>query len=123
MNSDAMTIVNQFYEVSLKQKDAEGIRPFLTDDFRFVGPLDQRTGADGFVELNKGFLPFMMDTRMQQQFVTGDHVCSIYEIDVRTPAGETLTLEMADWVLVQNGRMVEQHIYYDPRPFVAAFGM
>lgn len=123
MGSSAVAVVNQFYEVSLKQKDAEGIRPFLTDDFRFVGPVDQRIGADEFVELNKGFLPFMMDTRMQQQFAAGDQVCSIYEVDVRTPAGETLTLEMADWVLVQNGRMAEQRIFYDPRPFVAAFGM
>lgn len=123
MSSEPMAVVNQFYEVSWRQKDAEGIRPLITADFRFVGPVDQRTGADEFVELNKGFLPFMMDTRMQQQFAAGDHICSIYEIDVRTPAGETLTLEMADWVLVQNGRLAEQHIYYDPRPFVAAFGM
>ena len=123
MSSSPIAVVNEFYEVSLKQKDAEGIRPYLTDDFRFVGPLDQRTGADNFVELNKGFLPLMVDTRMQQQFAAGDHVCSIYELDVRTPAGETLTMEMADWVLVQNGRMAEQRIYYDPRPFVAAFDM
>ncbi|MBK8900673.1 MAG: hypothetical protein IPM53_05810 [Anaerolineaceae bacterium] len=52
MSSSAIAVVNQFYEVSLKQKDAEGIRPLLVDDFRFVGPRDQRSGADEFVELN-----------------------------------------------------------------------
>ena len=64
----------------------------------------------------------MVNTRMRQQFAAGDQVCSIYELDVQTPAGDTLTLEMADWILVQDGLMIEQRIYYDPRPFVAAFG-
>lgn len=88
-----------------------------------MGLVDQGTGADDFVELNKGFLPFMIDTRMQQQFAAGEHVCTIYETDARSPDGETLTIEMADWVLVQNGLLVEQCIYYDLRQFVTAFGM
>lgn len=119
----ALQIVNQFYDVSLKRKDAEGIRPFLADDFTFVGPLAQTSGAEAFIDLNKGFLPAHVETRILQQFEVGDEVCSIYELDLRKPDGDIFTTMMADWVTVRNDRMAEQRIYYDPREFVEAFGM
>ena len=118
-----LQVVNQFYDVSLKQKDAEGIRPLLADDFAFVGPLAKTSGAEAFIELNRGFLPVHVETRFVQQFEQGDEVCSIYELDLRKPSGEIFTTLMADWVTVRNGRMAEQRIYYDPREFEKAFAM
>lgn len=114
---NVLEIVNQFYEVSLNQKDADGIRPFLSEDFVFIGPMAETTGADQFIELNRQFLPAHVATHMQQQFVRNDEVCSVYELELRGPKGDLFTAPMADWVKIKDGKMVEQRIYYDPREF------
>ena len=121
--SNALQVVNKFYDVSLKQKDADGVRPLLTDDFIFSGPLAKTSKAEEFVALNREFLPAMVETRMLQQFEAGNQVCSIYELDLRKPDGDIFTTMMADWVTVRDGRLAEQRIYYDPREFEKAYGM
>lgn len=113
----ALDVVNGFYEVSLQQKDADGVRSFLTDDFEFVGPMAHVKGADAFVELNRQFLPAMRASRMVRQFEQGDEVCSIYELDLVGPSGAQFTADMADWIRVTGGRMAEQRLYYDAREF------
>jgi len=118
--SAALDLVNRYYAVC-DQKDAQGLRPFLDDAFVFTGPMTRTEGADAYVELNAAFLPAQVETRMQQQFELGDEVCSIYEMELQTPSGDTLTAPMADWVTVRGGRMVEQRIYYDARAFEKAF--
>jgi hypothetical protein len=118
---NALTLVNEFYEVTNKSKDADRIRPFIADNFSFVGPLAQTFGAEEFIALNKGFLPVHVETRILEQFENGSEVCSIYELDLRKPNGDIFTTKMADWVTVRHGRMAEQRIYYDPREFELAF--
>jgi len=44
-------------------------------------------------------------------------------MDLRTPDGGSLTVEMADWVTVTDGKISSQRIYYDPHEFAEAFGM
>jgi ketosteroid isomerase-like protein len=73
--------------------------------------------------LNERLLPFHLQTRLLRQFEAGEDVCSIYEMDLPTPAGDTLTVEMADWIQVKDGRIRHQRIYYDPREFADALGM
>ena len=119
----ALQLVNQFYDISLKQKDADGLRSLIAEDFAFVGPLAKTTSAEDFVALNKQFLPAHVETRFLYQFEAGDQVCSIYELDLRKPNGGLFTTTMADWVTVRNGRLAEQRIYYDPREFEKAYGM
>ncbi|MEA2639844.1 MAG: hypothetical protein QOF51_1238, partial [Chloroflexota bacterium] len=75
------------------------------------------------VELLGQFLPAHVETRMQKQFVDGDEVCSIYDLVVASPSGETITIPMADWIRVENGLLANQTIYYDPRDFAKVFGM
>jgi ketosteroid isomerase-like protein len=83
----------------------------------------QIRGAEEYLALNERLLPAHLETRMLRQFAEGNQVCSIYELVMRTPAGGTLTIPMADWIQVLGGRVVEQRIYYDPRQFATAFGM
>lgn len=116
----ALALVNQFYEVSLNQKDAEGLGRFLAEDFPFMGPMTRTKGKDAYVQLNAGFLPRRVSWRMLQ-FERDDEVCSIYEIELQTPTGGRIINPMADWVRVQGGKMVEQRIYYDAREFEKAF--
>jgi ketosteroid isomerase-like protein len=60
---------------------------------------------------------------MLRQFENGNDVCSIYEMDIATPSGGMMTIELTDWIQVADGRVAKQKIYYDPREFAKAFGM
>jgi ketosteroid isomerase-like protein len=102
---------------------AHDVAPLVSDDATFVGPLMQATGVAEYVAMNAQLLGFHAGTRMLRQFESGDDVCSIYELDMKAPSGETLTLTMADWILVQDRKIASQHIYFDPRAFAQAFGM
>ena len=107
----ALETVNQF----MQTQDTS----LLNDDFNFIGPVDQTTGVADFMKLNESFFPLVSDMRMLQQFENGNDVCSIYELDINIPSGESLTLKVADWVKVENGKMVEERIYYDAREYAA----
>jgi hypothetical protein len=108
----ALEIVNKFSQTQDKS--------LLADNFKFIGPVDQTEGIEAFMELNASFFPMVADMRMLQQFENGDNVCSIYELDVNMPTNEMITLTVADWVVVENGKMKLERIYYDAREFAAA---
>jgi len=112
--AQALDIVNTF----MQSQDTA----LLADDFRFTGPVEQTTGIEAFMKLNEGFFPLVTGMRMLTQFEHGNDVCSIYEMDLKSPSGISLTLNVADWVVVKNGKMEEERIYYDAREFAAAFG-
>ena len=117
----ARDIVDRFYETT-DRHDADGIAPLLAEGMTFHGPLAVTEGPDAYVELNRQLLGFHAATRMREQFEDGDRVCSIYEMDLNTPAGDSITVEMADVITVTRGKISSQRIYYDPRSFEKAFG-
>lgn len=123
-----LDIVNRFFALT----DPHGreipsllgpIASLLTEDFRFTGPLMKTEGRDQYVGLLGQFLAAHVGYKFHRQFESGDDVCSIYDMTVRTPKGETLTVAMVDWLRVRDGRICEQKLYYDPRAFARAFGM
>ena len=119
----ALEIVNRYYDATNNKKDADAAGALMAEDFVFVGPLMKLEGKAANVELLRKFLPMHVETRMHKQFVDGDEVCSIYDLVVSNPAGGTITMPIADWIRVENGKVAEQTIYYDPREFSKAFGM
>ena len=66
----------------------------LAEDFRFIGPVDQTTGVDAFMQLNAGFFPLVTGMTMLKQFEQGNDVCSIYTMDLTVPSGTALTLQI-----------------------------
>lgn len=110
----ALDLVNRF----MQSQDPS----LLAEDFRFLGPVDQTTGVEAFMQLNAGFFPLMTEMSMLKQFEQGNDVCSIYEIDLKALSGTSLTLHIADWVMVNEGKLVEERIYYDAREYARVFG-
>ena len=110
----ALDLVNQF----MQSQDPS----LLAEDFRFLGPVDQTTGVEAFMQLNASFFPLVTGMRMLKQFEQGNDVCSLYEMDLKAPTGTSLTLHIVDWVVVNDRKMVEERIYYDAREYAAVFG-
>jgi predicted SnoaL-like aldol condensation-catalyzing enzyme len=119
-----LAIVNRFLTLtSSSGADLPKVVDLLTDDVCFSGPLMRITGRDAYVSLLQRFVPAHVCTRVLRQFEEGDEVCSINELTVRAPSGSTVTLAMAEWFRLREGRIFEHTIFYDPREFAAAFGM
>ena len=117
-----LEVVKKFYDIT-ENKKGEGLETILTEDMVFVGPLMKSSGAKEYIKSTIQFIQMHRATRMQKQFVNGDDVCSLYEMDIATPTGEIITMEIADWILVKDGKVAKQKIYYDPTEFAKAFGM
>lgn len=119
LEQSALDVVNRLYAAT----DAGEVAALVGPDMTFDGPLMHTRGAQEYVAMNEQLLPFHRGTTMLRQFENGDSVCSIYELALATPGGEELTLTMADWIEVADGRVASQRIYFDPREFARAFGM
>jgi ketosteroid isomerase-like protein len=119
----ALEVANSFYSAT-NERRIDALRDLVAEDISFVGPTMQASGAAEYVAMNEQLLGFHRETRVLQQFEQNGSVCSIYELDMSTPAGEdVLTITMADWIEVADGRITSQRIYFDPREFAAAFGL
>jgi len=118
----ASQIVNHFYDVC-NNKQGQGLQGLVANEISFEGPVMRLSGAEQYVAAVGPLCKFHKGMRMLKQFEDGEHVCSIYEMTLGTPAGGTLTLAFADWIRVVNGKVAEQKLYYDPREFAKAFGM
>jgi ketosteroid isomerase-like protein len=118
----ALETVNRFYDTT-ENKKGKGLETMLAKDMTFIGPLMKTSGAEEYINSTKQFLQMHKATRMLKQFENGNDVCSIYEMDIATPTGGMVTLELTDWIQVTDGKVVKQKIYYDPRDFAKAFGM
>lgn len=81
----------------------------------------QTSGKSSYAALLQQFLPAHVATKVLQQFVQGEDVCSIDELVLRSPSGGTVSLTMAEWFRLRDGRIAEHRVYYDPREFASAF--
>lgn len=120
--SSALDIVNRFYATT-DRHDADGIADLVIENMIFVGPLMSSDTREAYVEINRQLLSHHAATRMKRQFVLGDDVCSIYEMDIVAPDGSEFTADFADWISTNEGKITSQRIYYDPRRFAEAFAI
>ncbi|AFU59473.1 hypothetical protein Ngar_c25510 [Candidatus Nitrososphaera gargensis Ga9.2] len=67
----------------------------------FAGPLMKTSGAHDYIYSTEQLL----------------------QMDIATPDGGMITIEITDLIQVANGKAAKQKIYYDPREFAKAFGM
>lgn len=119
----ALELVNRFYDLTNKKNTTEGLDELLADSMTFSGPLLQTSSADKYIEMFSQFVKFHKGMHMLKQFEDGDDVCSIYQMDLTTPAGGSFSVMISDWIQVSGGKITEQKIYYDPREFAKAFGL
>jgi limonene-1,2-epoxide hydrolase len=115
--------VEQFLEATNERRDIAAASSAMSDEIRFFGPARRCKGIHQYVELLETFLPLHVGWKIHATFENGNQVCVIEEIVVRDPRGENLTLELAEWFTVVDGKIVEHRVYYDPREFITAFGM
>jgi ketosteroid isomerase-like protein len=118
---NALEAVNTYFAI-LANKTGEGLAELVTDDVTFEGPFFQATGATEFLQGMKKWIQVPKTYHIHKQFVAGNETCSIYSVDVVSPAGEKIKIEMADWIELRDGKVVGDRVYFDPRAWAQALG-
>lgn len=117
----SIDVVKRYYEAFDAHRD--GWQDLVAEEVKFDAPIQKARGKQEFVALTAQFLHFHKETRLLQRFEQGDSVCSILEFVMDSPAGQSLTCEVAEWARVDRGRIFEIKLLYDPRGFAKAFGL
>ena len=118
---NALDAVNTYFAI-LANKTGEGLVELVTDDVTFEGPFFQATGASEFLQGMKKWLQVPKTYHIQRQFVAENETCSIYSVEVVSPAGEKIRIEMADWIELRDGKVAKERVYFDPREWAQALG-
>ncbi len=119
----SLEIVEQFMQLTNEKHDIEGAVALMADDISFVGPAATCSNKQEYRELLKQFIPAHAGWKKHQAFEKGDEVVYIEDIYVNAPNGQRLTLELAEWFRVSNGKIQTHKVFYDPSEFKSAFGM
>ena len=121
MQTQALDVVERYYAAFDEHRT--GWQDLVTADVVFEGPIQRARGKSQFVELTAQFLGAHRATRLLRRIADEATVTSLFEFVINAPNGQQLTCPVAEWVTVNDGRISEFRVYYDPREFVQAFGM
>ncbi len=101
--------VEQFL-TALNNEDMAAARALLTADFKFVGVLGSRDGADVYID-DMGRMK--MKYTIHKIFEDGDDVCVLcdYIMGDKTVFG-------CSWYQLKDGKLSSLRVVFDPRPFL-----
>jgi hypothetical protein len=113
MNDNAATAMTCLRSWTTPDGDTDAVRPLLTDDMTFRGPLGATDGADAYVSGLKGLANAVDGANPTAVITNGDDVCIVYDLvvgDDRIPT--------AGWYQFREGRICAVRAFFDPRPFL-----
>ena len=113
--SKALEIV-QAFQMSLGSGTHEW-QNLTADDISFKGPVDQVSGKEKFIELNKSFLHMVRGYAPLHSFGTDSNASLEGTFKVATPKGNEITLEMSEVYTINNGKIQSIRVYYDAEEF------
>jgi hypothetical protein len=108
-----LDIVNRFL-TAWTNKDFGAARALLHDDLSFKGPIDTFDNADAYIEAIKRLASIVQGVERRKEFVDGEDVCEIYDLQTATPAGAA---PVAEWYQVRGAKIAAIRVYFDSRPF------
>lgn len=114
-------IVERFMELTNDKQDIKAAVLLMADNIKFTGPAIQCQNKQEYEQLLNQFLPHHKGWKKHQVFEKGEEVCFIEDIYISTPQGNSITLSLAEWLKVKDGKITEHKVFYDPSEFNKAF--
>ena len=108
----ARDVVDRYF-TALQAKDFAAVRTLLHDDVTFKGALGTTDGAEEYVSGLEGMMATMASMERRVVVAEGEDVCQVYDLALATPP---VTLPIAQWIKVRDGRIAQVSVYFDPRP-------
>jgi ketosteroid isomerase-like protein len=122
--ASTVAIVNKYLNIMLVENNhGKGLETILSEDFVFDDPFGKASSAREFIRNTQRWIDTRKSFRMQQQFIDGTHVFSLYTIDVVTPSGTQTSAEVVDLVELRAGRIAREKVYFaNPVKFAKDMG-
>jgi len=111
------SVVNAYLD-AFYTGDFERARAVVADSFSFQGPFLQVEGREAFFAGAQGLRPVVRGHRLIRQWVDGDEVSSLYQVNLATPTGEGSVL-MSEWHTIEAGRVAAGRVVFDAAKFRA----
>lgn len=106
-------LVNEYY-AEMKQSIKTGRLNFskllLADDAVLIGPGEKHEGKNVLEPVFNQFTSIIESFEIKRQIVNQSSACSIIEYQTKMSPQK---VEMAEWIEIKNGRIVELRIYFD----------
>ncbi len=96
--------------------DLSAARSHLADDLSFSGPFVQVDDGDAFLASAKPLAAMVHGHRILEQCDDGERVSTLYEMNLRTPAGSGSVL-VSEWNTVRDGRVASAKLVFDTAAF------
>lgn len=106
-------VVNRYTE-AFDSGDLATVESLLDEDFQFQGPLMTATSRKEFFEQLSQF-DMTAKTVVHRQIANGSSVARLFDFEMTAPA--RTTIPMAEWLQVEDGRIVSAKLFYDPALF------
>lgn len=119
MTKKALQIVQEFQQSI--ERGTDDWQNLFAEDVIFKGPVDTVIGKKANIELNKNFFPLVKEYKPKTHFEQGKWVCLEGTFVVNTPAGNTLTMDMAEIYEIVDEKIQNMRVYYDAEEFRKEF--
>ncbi len=107
-------IVQSYYD-SLRRKIAW--ESFLSDDLVFMNNGKEIQGKKNYLEATKRFFSTIQSLEIQELLIQGEKASAVIRYDVKSPKGNTFSSDVAEFFVVQEGKIEKFAIYFDTAPF------
>ena len=112
MSTTPSELVTSFLQAFMSG-DVEKASSMVSKDFSFRAPMHQGEGGKAAYFAGAERKTRFIDAfRILRQWQDGDDVCTVYELDVRTPEGSA-TMAMSEWHTIQAGYVRSTYMVFD----------
>lgn len=94
-------------------------KEIIADDVSLIGPLAQSKGKDSFIQINVPFFASIISSTLNEVVEIDDRIITQISIDLNTPAGNVVTLEVCEWYQIIGGKIVSLRVFFDTHPLLA----
>lgn len=105
------------YLAAWQSHDLGAIEALLHVDVEFIGPMSNWKGRDAVMASFKPLLPTLLHLEQRRLLADGDGAVAIYDFVCVPPIG---SIRMADTLTIEDGRIRQIEMFFDPRPLVEA---
>jgi hypothetical protein len=110
MCADPKSLAATYFE-AWRAKDPEQLRPALTEDVRFTGPLAQVSGADAYVKSIAGLYEITRDLAIHKVLADGEDAITWFDLHTSVAP----PVPVANWCHAENGKIAHVRVAFDPR--------
>lgn len=113
MSCSFNTVVHQYYaemQNSIKTNKLNYANLLFAEDAFLVGPAEKFVGRKALEPLYNQFISSLENFQIKRQVGTDESVCSIIVYKTKFSPQK---IEMAEWIEVEEGKIVELRVYFD----------